>query len=320
MRKLKPPPCEKKMSDQIRRLRRLPGNVGLLKGSPCAFAPSRELIAHAKPQRRKAPPTVSRPALILRSRRAWLALLALPLLLLDANAPRAATSATSDRRAPAVRIAIVGDSTVADYKPDDPHRGWGQLFPEFVVAGRVVVHNFAVNGRSTKTFKSEGRWEPVLAFEPNYIFIQFGHNDSHAKGRPEATDAATDYSEYLREYVESARAQGATPILVTPMHRGTWSEDGRHLTQELLPYADAVRRVAREKRVPLVDLYALSERAFERLGGEQLKTLFAFPETDRTHFNERGARLLAGLVAAETARRVHALKKYLRPPHASPGA
>ena len=248
-----------------------------------------------------------------------LVLLALPLFFFNTTAPRAAAGASADRRAPAVRIAIVGDSTVADYKPDDPHRGWAQLFPEVVVAGRVVVHNFAVNGRSTKTFKSEGRWEPVLEFEPNYIFIQFGHNDSHAKGRPEATDAATDYSDYLREYVESARAQGATPILVTPMHRGTWDKDGRHLTQELLPYAEAVRRVAREKRVPLVDLYALSERAFERLGAEQLKTLFAFPETDRTHFNERGARLLAGLVAAETARRVHALKKYLLPPHAPHG-
>ena len=271
-------------------------------------------------RRRRRPPTdADASPLRAKGRRVWPVLLALPLLLSDATAPRAATGATADRHVPAVRIAIVGDSTVADYRPDDPHRGWGQLFPEFVDARRVVVHNFAVNGRSTKTFKSEGRWEAVLAFEPNYIFIQFGHNDSHAKDKPEATDAATVYSDYLRWYVESARASGAIPVLVTPMHRGTWGEDGRHLTQELRPYADAMRRVAGEKRVPLVDLYALSERAFERLGSEQLKTLFASPETDRTHFNEKGARLLAGLVAAETARRVRALKKYLLPPHASPG-
>jgi lysophospholipase L1-like esterase len=235
------------------------------------------------------------------------------LLTLSFFNPPAARGAHAGR-APAVRIAIVGDSTVADYKPDDPHRGWGQLFPEFVDARRVVVHNFAVNGRSTKTFRSEGRWEPVLAFEPNYVFIQFGHNDSHARDKPEATDAATDYSENLRYYVESALSDGATPILVTPMHRGTWEKDGRHLTQELLPYAEAMRRVAAEKKVPLVDLYALSERAFERLGDERLKTLFASPETDKTHFNEKGARLLAGLVAAEAARRVRALKNYLRPP------
>src|ERR1041385_6720602 len=102
----------------------------------------------------------------------------------SATAALADTSATST-----LRIALVGDSTVADYlKPGDPHRGWGQLFPEFVDTNRVIVQNFAVNGRSTKTFKSEGRWEKVLAFKPNYIFIQFGHNDSHAKDRPESTD------------------------------------------------------------------------------------------------------------------------------------
>ena len=64
-----------------------------------------------------------------------------------------------------IRIALVGDSTVADYlKPGDVHRGWGQMFPEFVDTNRVMVQNFAVNGRSTKTFKKEGRWDKVLAF------------------------------------------------------------------------------------------------------------------------------------------------------------
>jgi len=249
----------------------------------------------------------------------WLVLLALPWFLFTLTAPRSAIGAPADANAAAVRIAIVGDSTVADYKPDDPHRGWGQLFPAFIDPKRVTVRNFAVNGRSTKTFKSEGRWEQVLAFKPDYILIQFGHNDSHAKGRPEATDAGTDYSSYLREYVESARAQGATPILVTPMHRGMWDKDGRHLTQELLPYVDACRRVAGEKDAPLIDLYALSEKAFEKLGAEGLDTLFAFPATDRTHFNEKGARLLAGLVAEEAARLIPALKTYLLlPPRTSP--
>lgn len=238
----------------------------------------------------------------------WLVLL--PLFLFTLAVPRGVLGAQADTNA--VRIALVGDSTMADYKPDASMRGWGQLFPEFVDAKRVTVRNFAVNGRSTKTFKNEGRWEPVLAFKPNYIFVQFGHNDSHAQERPESTDAKTDYSNYLREYVDSARAQGATPILVTPMHRGKWAEDGRHLTQELLPYVEAVRQVAREKNAPLVDLYALSERAFEQMGDAGLKTIFAAPDTDRTHFNEKGARLLAGLVAEETARVIPALKPYLQ--------
>src|SRR5262249_27214763 len=148
-------------------------------------------------------------------------------------------AAAAQVNAPAVvRIALVGDSTVADYKLEDPQRGWGQLFPEFVDAKRATIKNFAVNGRSTKTFKLEGRWEPIFDFQPNYIFIQFGHNDSHPKERPEATDAATDYTTYLEDYVTSGRAHGAEVILVTPMHRGNWAADGKHLTQELLPYVE----------------------------------------------------------------------------------
>jgi len=217
-----------------------------------------------------------------------------------------------------IHIAIAGDSTVADYKADDPHRGWGQLFPEFVVPESVTVQNFAANGRSTKTFQSEGRWANTLAAKPDYVFIQFGHNDSHAKDRPESTDAATDYRDFLRDYVKTARAQGAVPILVTPMHRGQWQPDGVHLTQELLPYADAMRQVAREENVPLIDLYARSEAAFEKLGSIDLKTLFAVPETDRTHFNAKGARLLAEIVAEESIAAVPGLKPYLRLPSAPP--
>ncbi|MDR3710656.1 MAG: rhamnogalacturonan acetylesterase [Capsulimonadaceae bacterium] len=213
-----------------------------------------------------------------------------------------------------VRVAIAGDSTVCDYPLTDPHRGWGQLLPLFVDTKRVAIENFAAGGRSTKTFMSEGRWDKLLASKPNFVFIQFGHNDSHAKSQPEATDADGDYSAYLREYVDSARAIGAAPILVTPMHRGLWDKEGTHLTTELLPYAAAMRRVAEEKNVPLVDLYATSGVAFEKLGKDGLDTLFAFPAQDRTHFNKQGARLLAGLVVEETERVVPALKSYLTQP------
>ena len=211
-------------------------------------------------------------------------------------------------------IAIAGDSTVADYKADDPHRGWGQLFPEFVDTAHVTVKNFAKNGRSTKTFLSEGLWDKTLTAKPDYVYIQFGHNDSHSKSHPEATDADTDYSQYLRQYVETARAQGAKPILVTPMHRGSWDVSGIHLTSELQPYADAMKRVAAEKKVPVIDLYTLSGAAFEKIGRDQLDTIFAIPTKDHTHFNEKGARLLAGIVATETAHVVPALRPYLKLP------
>jgi lysophospholipase L1-like esterase len=235
-------------------------------------------------------------------------------ILVSLLAPHRAVAALADTNAAAtIRIALVGDSTVADYsKPGDPHRGWGQLFPEFVDTNLVTVQNFAINGRSTKTFKSEGRWEEVLAFKPDYVFIQFGHNDSHAKDKPESTDAKTDFTSNLVGFVESAKAQGAVPILVTPMRRGKWMSDGRHLRQELLPYAEAMRAVASTEKVPLVDLYAMSEKAFETMTDEQLATIFAIPATDRTHFNEKGARLLAGMVVKETSRLVPALKPYVK--------
>jgi len=212
-----------------------------------------------------------------------------------------------------IRIALVGDSNVADHlKPGDVHRDWGQVFPEFVDTNRVAVQNFAVNGRSTKTFKNEGRWDKVLAFKPDYVFVQFGHNDSHAKDRPEATDAKTDFTSNLVEYVETAKGQGAIPILVTPMHRGKWTNDGHHLTQELLPYAEAMRSVASKENVPLIDLYAMSEKTFVAMADDQLATLFAIPATDRTHFNEKGARLLAEMVAKDASRQLPALKPYVK--------
>src|SRR5258705_9628369 len=210
-----------------------------------------------------------------------------------------------------IKIAIVGDSTVADYPAADLHRGWGQIFPSFIYAKSVSLKNFAVNGRSTKTFKSEGRWEKVLDYAPDFVFIQFGHNDSHAKGQAESTNAETDYGDNLREYVDSSLAHHAIPILVTPMHRGLWEKDGKSLTSELLPYAEAMRRVAAEKEVTLIDLYALSGRTFETMGHDSLESVFVDPAADHTHFNEKGARLLARLVAMEATRLVPALNAYL---------
>ena len=194
-----------------------------------------------------------------------------------------------------VRIAIIGDSTVCNYPTNQAMRGWGQLLPERF-SESVKFLNVARSGRSTKTFLAEGLWKTTLAFKPHFILIQFGHNDSHGKGRPESTEAATDFPEFLRRYVEEAQAAGATPILITPMHRRVFAADGK-LTQELLPYADAMKAVATARKVPLVDLHAASGAAFEKLGDTASTDLSCCGPKDRTHFSEEGARLLAGLVA-----------------------
>jgi lysophospholipase L1-like esterase len=175
----------------------------------------------------------------------------------------AATTSGSD----AVRLVIVGDSTVCNYPPTRPDRGWGMFIEEH--CHNVTVINLAAAGRSTKTFISEGRWKAALEQKPNYVLIQFGHNDSHTPDHPEATNAATDYKQYLRQYIDEARAIGAVPILVTPMVRRIFGPDGK-LQDNLQPYADAMKEVATEKKVPVIDLHA-SSKAMKRISTKRAR-------------------------------------------------
>lgn len=218
---------------------------------------------------------VFRPAAIL------FTLLCLAQVSLGADAPRV------------IRIAVIGDSTVCEYPAASNIRGWGHfLTPAFQAHVRVI--NLAKSGRSTKTFIKEGLWTKTLAEKPDFVLIQFGHNDSHARERPESTDAATDYRDFLRRYIDEARATGATPVLVTPMHRRSFDKDGK-VTQELLPYAGAMKAVAKEKQVALVDLHGASGELFQMLGDVGSADL-SCSATDRTHFSEKGAQAMAELV------------------------
>lgn len=197
-----------------------------------------------------------------------------------------------------VRLAVIGDSTVCEYPAASNIRGWGQfLAPAFQSHVRVI--NLAKSGRSTKTFIKEGLWAKTLAEKPDFVLIQFGHNDSHARDRPESTDATGEYRDLLRRYVDDARAGGATPVLVTPMHRRRFDPDGK-ATQELLPYADAMKAVAKEKQVALVDLHAASGALFEQLGDAGSADL-SCSATDRTHFSAKGAKAMAELVLKSLA-------------------
>jgi lysophospholipase L1-like esterase len=194
-----------------------------------------------------------------------------------------------------IRVAIVGDSTVCDFPTDKKMRGWGQILPGFF-RGNVKVANLARSGRSTKTFIAEGTWKKTLAGKPAFVLIQFGHNDSHGAGRPESTDASGDFRDFLRRYIDESRDAGATPILITPMHRRRFDADGK-VTQELLPYADAMKAVAAEKKTALIDLHSASGTAFEKLGDAGSADLSCCAPDDRTHFSEKGARLMAQLIA-----------------------
>lgn len=231
-------------------------------------------------------------------------------LLALGTAVAARSSAAGAANGP-LRMAIVGDSTVCAYPVDRLERGWGQFIEERFATGTVHVINLAASGRSTKTFINEGRWGKTLAEKPDVVLIQFGHNDSHAPGRPEATDAATTYRDFLRRYVDETRAIGATPVLVTPMVRRTFGPGGK-LTDILQPYADAMRAIAAEKKAALVDLHATSKRLVEQLGPEKAAEM-ANKKGDGTHFNEKGARAMADLVMRELPAAVPQLKPLLRP-------
>lgn len=208
-----------------------------------------------------------------------------------------------------VKIAIIGDSTVCEYPEDNATRGWGHYIGASF-QDNVKIVNLAAGGRSTKSFIKEGRWGKTLAEKPQFILIQFGHNDSHAREKPEATDAATDYREYLRQYVNEARGIGAVPVFVTPMLRRNYKTDGS-LDDILEPYAEAMKAVATELKVPVVDLHAMSRELYLKLGPEKARELENKPG-DNTHFGEKGARAMAELVMSKLPGAVPELQPLLK--------
>ena len=235
-----------------------------------------------------------------------------------AQAESGATGISEAGRVP-LRIVIIGDSTVCDYPKTQPTRGWGQFIEERFKEGTVKVINLAASGRSTKTFIQEGRWEKALAEKPDYVLIQFGHNDSHAPDHAEATEAATDYKDYLRRYIDESRAIGATPILVTPMVRRTFDAEGKIAENSTPPgrgldlYAKAMKEVGSEKKVAVIDLHASSLALMEQLGPKAGAEM-ANKSGDATHFNEQGARAMAELVMKDLRAAEPKLKEYLKAP------
>ncbi len=208
---------------------------------------------------------------------------------------------------PAVTIALVGDSTVND------EGGWGPgLRASF--DNRVEVLNFALNGRSSKSFRGEKHWEPVLAAKPNYVLIQFGHNDEPGKGLDRETDPKTTFPANLARYIAEARAAGAKPVLVTSIVRRNFTSDGKIKADSLVAYVEAVRTLAAAQHVPLIDLYSLTLQQAERLGAVEAESLGRRDKDgkpDTTHLGPRGQQEIGVMVAQELVREEPALRIYL---------
>ena len=208
-----------------------------------------------------------------------------------------------------VHIVLVGDSTVTEGS------GWGLGFRQ-LVAPDVKVTNTAQNGRSSKSFRDEGHWATALAAKGDYYLIQFGHNDQPGKGPERETDPATTFRANMTRYVDEVRAIGATPILVTSLVRRTFSQaNPSTLTSTLGPWVEAVKRVAIEKRVPLIDLDASSRALCERLGPPETARFNVKTDAgtwDTTHLDAAGSVVFARLVVDDVRRAVPALAPVFR--------
>lgn len=237
-----------------------------------------------------------------------------------------------------VRILMAGDSTMADKvltktvmdsltgtTTEVPflERGWGQLLPEFINQ-KAIVKNYAKNGRSTRTFIEEGLWTDLLANtrKGDVVIIQFAHNDGAVTKTERYTNPAQFRLNFIA-FVAEVKAKGATPILCTPVARRKFNEKG-----ELVPthgeYPEIIRAVAREQRVALVDMEKLTSGWLQKEGVEASKNFFhkfapgeslLYPSglDDNTHFNEAGARIVAGLFVKETQKlRIKSFSKLIK--------
>jgi lysophospholipase L1-like esterase len=204
------------------------------------------------------------------------------------------------------RVVLVGDSTVATYSSGSK-KGWGYALPRYFQSSKVRIINEAKGGRSSETYRREGLWEDALRRKPKYVLIQFGHNDSH-KDDPRYTNPNKDFKENLRDYVDESRKHRAIPILVTPPVRLLWN--GNRINHRLSEYVRAMKQVASEMKVPLLDLDKRSGAYYEDIGKSAAAKLFV--SGDRTHTNAEGANALARLLVAEIRAKVPGLTKSLK--------
>jgi len=209
------------------------------------------------------------------------------------------------------RVILVGDSTMAS------STGYGdalcaRLTPE------TACLNLARGGRSSGSFRAEGRWDEVTSllrdgagYRRTYVLIQFGHNDQPGKpGR--STDYATEFPVNMTRYVDEARALGAIPVLVTPLTRRSFKHG--YVQNDLAPWAGTVRNIASATRTPLVDLNALSLAAVQAMGPQEADKLARVGANfDHTHVGPLGAERFSSIVARELVRQVPGLAPAFAP-------
>ena len=211
-----------------------------------------------------------------------------------------------------IKVWMIGDSTMCMYGPErTPLTGWGMPFAVFFES-TVQVDNRARGGRSTRTFISENRWQPISDSMQagDYVLIQFGHNDEAKEEKyKDRYTTPEDYRKNLIRFITETRNKNAFPVLITPVSRMRFDKEGKALETHV-EYSAIVAEVAKQQNVPLINLDKESRELYQKLGAEATKLLFMqlepgehpfYPEgsKDNTHFNELGARKMAQIVLAD---------------------
>lgn len=211
-----------------------------------------------------------------------------------------------------VRVDLIGDSTQTD------HAGYGRGFCANLTA-KVDCVNLAKGGASTKTYREEGLWDHALATKPDYMVIQFGHNDHVTEQHLDRQVPLPQYTENLKRFITEARVAGIKPVLVTPLTRRFFSSDGT-IHSDLTEYCEAMRGVAREMKVPLIELQNESIAYLDKVGeaeGNKLgitkKDAEGKTAPDQTHVNWQGSYIFGRMVAVGLGNAVPKMKRYVRP-------
>ena len=224
-----------------------------------------------------------------------------------------------------VTIFLAGDSTMATKLAEKrPETGWGEMLGQHFKDGKVRIENRAANGRSTKTFISEGKWQSIIddLKKGDYVFVQFGHNDE-SKDKGERYTPPEDYRKNLERFVSDVRAKGGNTVLLTPVMRRRFDKEGKFYDVHPTEYPDLVRAVAKSESVPLIDMHRMSETVIVRYGVEDSRKLFLqlkpgentnYPKgvEDNTHFSPLGAEEMAKLVVEGIREKKIGLRKYLK--------
>ncbi len=223
-----------------------------------------------------------------------------------------------------VTVYLAGDSTCAAKVAEKrPETGWGEMMQQYFDPSKAVIENDAQNGRSTKTFISEGRWQAIVdkLKKGDWVFVQFGHNDS-AKEKGERYTPPDSYRANLIRFIEDVKAKHANIVLLTPAMRRRFDNNGKFYDTHG-EYPDIVREAAKEKKVPLIDMHRKSEALIKRYGVEGSRALFLqlkpgenanYPNgiEDNTHFVPKGAEEMARLVIEGIKENRLKLKMYLK--------